>query len=396
MSAVLLFMTAAWAHAEQAVLSLVNQRLGLMRDVAAHKWINHLPIEDREREATVILNATDAALRHGIEITTTRELFRAQISAAKEIQQYWFERWAQADAPVAARDLDAAVRPQLLALGEQILVNLAEYGCCGAEASGALNVEGLTAGSRASLLRALASVERYANRLDQVLRSGVLRIGTTGDYAPFSYRADGDEQFSGIDIDLGRDLAASLDVEPRFVKTSWPTLMSDLQAGRYDIAMSGVSRTLYRQRAGYFTHAYHVGGKTAIARCDDVARFDSLDKINHPDVRVLVNPGGTNERFVDEFLQQAQKVVHEDNRTIFAQLSEGSADVMITDRIEVMLQSQIHRDVLCATMPGNFTYQEKAYLLPQDDPWRSYVDAWLNLRQNDGEVDAVFARHLGL
>jgi len=70
--------------------------------------------------------------------------------------------------------------------------------------------------------------------------------------------------------------------------------------------------------------------------------------------------------------------------------------VMITDRIEVTLQAQRHDGVLCATMADNLTYQEKAYLLPQDGPWRSYVDAWLNRKQHGGEVDEVFARHMGL
>jgi cyclohexadienyl dehydratase len=391
-----IWVAAASVHADSGVLDLVDQRLNLMRDVAAHKWLNGLPIEDLDREATVIQNAAETALRHGIEVSTTRELFRAQISAAKEIQHYWFERWRVDDPPASAEDLNAVVRPQLLALGEQILVSLARQGCCGTGAGEALNVEGLSAGSRASLLRSLASVGRYRNRLDQVLKSGVLRIGTTGDYAPFSHRPSEDQALVGIDIDLARDLAASLDAEPRFVATTWPTLMADLEAGRYDIAMSGVSRTLARQRTGYFTRAYHVGGKTPISRCDERSSFDSLAAIDRKGVRVIVNPGGTNERFVDENLKQENKLLHEDNRSIFEAIVERGADVMITDRIEVTLQAQIHRDVLCATMAENFTYQEKAYLLPQDEPWRSYVDAWLVLKQDDGEVAGAFARHLGM
>ena len=378
------------------MLDLVDQRLNLMRDVAAHKWRNGLPIEDLDREAAVIQNAADTALRHGIEISTTRELFRAQISAAKEIQHYWFGRWAVDGPPPAVADLNAVVRPHLLALGEQILVSLARQGCCGTGAAEALNVEGLSAGSRASVLRALASVERYRSRLDQVLKSGVLRIGTTGDYAPFSHRASDGDALVGIDIDLARDLAASLDAEARFVATTWPALMADLEAGKYDIAMGGVSRTLARQRTGYFTGAYHVGGKTAIARCDVRTDFGTLAAIDREGVRVIVNPGGTNERFVTEHLSLASAVLHEDNRTIFTALAEGAADVMITDRIEVTLQAATHRGVLCATMADNLTYQEKAYLLPQDDAWRSYVDAWLVLKQMDGVVDEVFVRHLGL
>lgn len=176
--------------------------------------------------------------------------------------------------------------------------------------------------------------------------------------------------------------------------TSWPTLMDDLATARFDIAMSGVSRVLQRQRTGYFSDAYHVGGKTPIARCEDRARFATLEKIDHEDVRVIVNPGGTNARFVDVNIKRAQKLVHQDNRTIFTALAEGAADVMITDRIEVALQSATHPGVLCAVSEDNLTYQEKAYLLPQDEAWRSYVDAWLNLKHRNGEVAAAFARHL--
>ena len=392
---------AAWAaaphaHGDSGVVDLVNKRLGLMQEVAAHKWINGLPIEDLEREAAVIQNASEVALGHGIEVSATRELFRAQISAAKEVQRYWFAQWHLADGPTAARDLGAEVRPELLALGEQILEALASgRGSSDGSDPASLNVEGLTPGSRATVLRAIASVQRYRHRLDQVLRSGVLRIGTTGDYAPFSHRDGEAGQLVGIDIDLGRDLAASLDVQPRFVLTSWPTLMSDLAAGRFDIAMSGVSRALQRQRTGYFSDAYHVGGKTPIVRCEDRARFATIEQIDHEDVRVIVNPGGTNERFVDANIKRAQKLVHEDNRTIFTALADGAADVMITDRVEVTLQSATHPGVLCAVSEANLTYQEKAYLLPQDEAWRSYVDAWLNLKHRNGEVGAAFARHLG-
>jgi hypothetical protein len=41
----------------------------------------------------------------------------------------------------------------------------------------------------------------------------------------------------------------------------------------------------------------------------------------------------------------------------------------------------------------NLTYQEKAYLLPQDPVWLAFVDTWIALRLAEGAVDAAFARH---
>ncbi len=176
------------------------------------------------------------------------------------------------------------------------------------------------------------------------------------------------------------------------VDTTWSGLLSDLAAGRYDIAMGGVSRTLERQKHGYLSHPYYTGGKAAIARCADAGRYGSLAAIDRPGVRVIVNPGGTNERFVDAHLQRAAKVLHEDNRTIFDALAAGEGDVMITDRVEVELQAARHPE-LCATMSGTLNRQEKAYLMPQDEPLKEFVDTWLDAVLADGTVAEAFRRH---
>jgi cyclohexadienyl dehydratase len=255
-----------------------------------------------------------------------------------------------------------------------------------------VQVAGLSPATREALFDAIVRLERFPDRLAQILSTGVLRIGTTGDYQPFSLQADEGGPFSGIDIDLGRDLAAALGVTPQFVKTSWPTLLDDLAAGSYDIAMSGVSRTLARQRRGFLSRAYYVGGKTPVARCADAAGLNALAAIDRPGVRVIVNPGGTNQSFADANIHRAEVILHKDNRTIFQQLLDGNADVMITDRIEVELQAALHPE-LCATMAGDLTYQEKAFLMPQDPTWQAFVATWLDLRLADGTVAAAFAAH---
>jgi cyclohexadienyl dehydratase len=236
---------------------------------------------------------------------------------------------------------------------------------------------GLTASKRDALREALFAVRRAArpSGLTRVHETGLLRIGTTGDYAPFSLESAG--VLDGADIELAVALARQLDARPVFVRTSWPTLADDLRGDRYDVALSGISDTAARAEVGLFSEPYHLGGKTIVARCAERTRYDSVEKVDRPGVRVVVNPGGTNERFARERVHAATLLVHADNRTIFDELRERRADAMFTDDVEADLQALRHPGELCRTYNGTLTSGAKRIYMARDEALRAAVDAWL-------------------
>lgn len=216
------------------------------------------------------------------------------------------------------------------------------------------------------------------NRLDDILARGVLRVGTTGDYKPFSYRPNPSADFIGLDVELAGQLAKTLGVKLELVPTTWPSLMKDLGEDRFDIAMGGVSISLERQKKAQFSIPYLRDGKTPITRCENKDRFQTLAQIDQSGVRLIVNPGGTNERFARAHIKQASITVYPDNVTIFDQIVAGKADLMITDAIETRLQQKL-KPALCALHPeAPFDFSEKAYLLPRDYLWKTFVDQWLH------------------
>jgi len=232
---------------------------------------------------------------------------------------------------------------------------------------------------------AAAPAQAPANRLDQIVARGTLRVGTTGDYKPFSLRTAGDA-FVGLDVALAADLAKAMGVKLQLVPTTWSTLMPDLEADRFDLAMGGISVTLERQRKAFFSIPTMRDGKTPIARCEDVARYATLADIDRKEVRVIVNPGGTNERFARARLSHATLVVHPDNVTIFDRIVAREADVMVTDAVETRLQARLHPGRLCAIHPdAPFDFSEKAVLLPRDVVLKAFVDQWLHQAIESGQ-----------
>lgn len=222
------------------------------------------------------------------------------------------------------------------------------------------------------------------SHLDSIMEKGELRVCTTGDYRPYSLlNAAG--KLEGIDIDMMESLAASLKARPTYVRTTWTKLLDTLVAGQCDIAVGGVSVTLERQKRAFFADALGVDGKIPLVRCGDKDKYQSVTDINRPSVRVIEPPGGTNEKFAREFLRDSALTINPDNLTIFKKLADGSADVMVTDASEALLQQKLVPG-LCAVNPERpLQYSEKGYMLPRGDVvWKAYVDQWLHFSKATG------------
>ncbi|MDI3405037.1 transporter substrate-binding domain-containing protein [Streptomyces cavernicola] len=239
---------------------------------------------------------------------------------------------------------------------------------------------------------------RVGSLLDAVPRSRVLKVCTTGDYRPFTHLDPADGSYSGVDVNMAEDLAESLDAKPEFVATTWANLTKDVAAGRCDIGVGGVSVTLPRARQVYFSEPTREDGKTPIVRCADKERFGEgrLEDIDKAGTTVIVNPGGTNEEFARANIHEATIKLHPENTTIFQEIVEGRADVMMTDASETLYQSKINPE-LCSLHPEKpFTFSEKAYALPRgDDEFKAYVDQFTHLATHDGTYAAYEKEWMG-
>jgi cyclohexadienyl dehydratase len=244
----------------------------------------------------------------------------------------------------------------------------------------------------ALLVAAVSAQAQQSSRLDQIISRGTLRVGMTGDYRPFTFLDKDSHKFSGFDVDMAESLGKALNVKVEYVQTAWPQMAGDFEADKFDIVMGGVSITLDRQKKGLFSTPIMREGKTPIARCADKDKYATLADIDKSGTHVIVNPGGTNERFARAHLKSADIRVYNDNVTIFDEIAKGDADLMMTDASETRYQQKLHPGVLCAVHPDQpFDFAEKAYWLQRDEAFKDFVDQWLHISMQDGSFKKIYA-----
>lgn len=198
-----------------------------------------------------------------------------------------------------------------------------------------------------------------------------LRVGTSGDYAPLSF-LDPSGELTGFDVELARAFARDRGYRLELVRFRWPDLLADLAAGRFDLAMSGVTVGAERSVAGRFAIPVVESGACVLAPAG--MPFDP-----RATPRVAVNAGGHLERVARSLLRGAQIVAIPDNGAVLMALLERRADAVVTDSLEAPVWSERAR--AAGLEPGDchrLTHDRKAPLVRADrEALARELDGWL-------------------
>ena len=244
---------------------------------------------------------------------------------------------------------------------------------------------------------AAASAEDFApfRTLEEIRAGGVLRVGTAGDYQPMSYLDPETNTYVGFDAELAEDLAASLGVKIEYVKTSWPTLMEDTLAGKFDLAVCGITVTDARKEQALMSDGYLENGKTVLCRAEDADKYTSLEAINRPEVRVMENPGGLNEKFARENLPDAVLIIHDVNQEIPGLVASGGADVMITEVMEAGFYVGQDDRLAAPLIFEPFTNGQLGFLMPKgSENLLDYVNRFLVEERESGRIDELAEKYI--
>ena len=237
-------------------------------------------------------------------------------------------------------------------------------------------------------------------KLEEIWERNVLKVGTTGDYMPMSYLNPETGDYVGFDTELAKDLADELGVTIEYVKTSWPSLMEDMLAGKFDLAICGVTINDTRKEQALMSDSYLENGKTILCRAEDAYTFTSLEAINRPEVRVMVNPGGLNEQFARENLPDVTLIIHDVNQEIPGLVASGEADIMITEIVEAGYYVGQDDRLAAPLIYEPFTDGEIGILMQKgSEDLMNYVNEFLQKEKNSGRINELaedyFFKYIG-
>ncbi len=236
----------------------------------------------------------------------------------------------------------------------------------------------------AALLLSTATLAQDQSILNKVLDSGTLKVGTTGDFNPMSFKDPETKEYMGHQIDAAKQLAADMGVEVEFVPTDWKTLINGVVAGKYDIVMTGTSMTVSRAKAAGYTIPWGRTGYLPLTRGEIADRFKSWDDINQPDVTVGYNLGTSFADFVKLRLPNAKVKEVESPARDWQELLAGRVDVTVSSILEAGKLSSTH-ETLAIPFQKVANSLPLSFIAPQSDHvWLGFLNNWMRIKHEGG------------
>lgn len=126
------------------------------------------------------------------------------------------------------------------------------------------------------------------NLQEKVVKKGKLVVAISPDYAPFEFKAlvNGKDTIVGADVELAKAIAEELGVKLELSSMSFDNVLSSLQTGKADMAISGLSATKERKNAYDFSDPYYETENAILVKSSNLDKFASIDSLANQKVAV--------------------------------------------------------------------------------------------------------------
>lgn len=223
---------------------------------------------------------------------------------------------------------------------------------------------------------AIAQTPRNESTLDRIRRTGTLRMAALPGETPFFHKDLSTGEWSGVALDMARDIAKAVDAKLAYVEATYATSVLDLQSNKIDLAFA-LNPTPQRALAIGFTRPYYMHPFGYVARKGFEAK--TWEDLNSPKVRVVSLIGSLTDNLLAQYAPKAHAIGATTGDQAVLLMQGGRADCILYALIQAlsvsakapMLENVQLLDKPRVALPSAMGVQEEP-----DRRWRDFLNSW--------------------
>ena len=204
-----------------------------------------------------------------------------------------------------------------------------------------------------ALTLAVLSGLAHADRLDDIKKSGVLRVASFDSNPPFGFVDAKSKQIEGLDVDYAKAIADKLGVKLQLQPTNPANRVPLLVANKVDLVLANFTITPERAEQVNFSIPYFASGQQFIVKKGTLKSPEELNKW-----RVGVDKGTVNEGVLREKFPGAKVVAYDDTPFAFTALRNGNVQAITQDGPKLI--------GLLANVPDKDKYEVPPFTISND------------------------------
>ena len=232
----------------------------------------------------------------------------------------------------------------------------------------------------------------------------VLKVGTEAGYPPYEFKIDidGEEQLVGFDIALAKHIGEVLGQEVEIVDMAFDTLLLELNQGRVDLVIAGLSPTPERAEAVELSDIYYLATQSIVTTKENVEKFSTYESLDG--CIVGAQQGTIQEEFILEHLN-CEILTNDKIDNLILELKTGRIDALVIETPVAKAKLSAHTDLaiaqdipeedmnasgnVVAIQKGNVELLDKVNAIIDDVTTDGSFDKWLV------EANDLQAKYLG-
>jgi len=235
-----------------------------------------------------------------------------------------------------------------------------------------------------------SGTENNKSDLERIKEEGIIRVACEGTYPPFNY-FDENNELTGFDVEIAKELGKRLGVEVEFVTTTWDGIIAGLNAKKYDMIVASMAITEKRAEAVDFSIPYYRSGGYLVVH-EDNGTINGIDDLKGKVVGASI--GSTYHDRAEQIEGLKEVKTYTSDQEAIDDLVTGRVDAVITDRIVGLFARMKGKPV---KLVGDMLWEERMGIAfrKDSDELREAVNEALNQMFEDGTYERISMKWFG-